>query len=175
MVYNGEVTTSEHQDTDFITRLRASWKVAMPHVDTMPMELLGRINRISSQSTQLLDQILAPSGVSRSEFDVLCALARSERALRANEVTAQTMLSGAATTKLTARLEQAGLIKRERLERDGRGVLLTLTDAGRTLVETQFPRCLDGDKQLLRGLSDDEQATLAGLLRKVSDNAARAT
>lgn len=145
----------------------------MPQVDTSPMELLGRINRIGSQSTQQLDRVLAPSGVSRSEFDVLCALARSERPLRANEVTAQTMLSGAATTKLTARLETAGLIKRERLQRDGRGILLELTPTGRTLVEADFPRCLEADQQLLQGLSDEEQATLAELLRKVSNNAER--
>jgi DNA-binding MarR family transcriptional regulator len=54
------------------------------------------------------------------------------------------MLSGAATTKLTTRLEKAGLIRRERLERDGRGVLLALTATGRDLVETEFPRCLEG-------------------------------
>jgi DNA-binding MarR family transcriptional regulator len=168
------VTTSEQQDSDFITRLRASWKRAMPQVDTMPMELLGRINRIGSQSIQQLDRVLAPSGVSRSEFDVLCALARSERPLRAHEVTAQTMLSGAATTKLTARLRTAGLISRERLERDGRGVLLELTPTGKNLVVTQFPRCLDADRQLLRGLSEEEQATFAALLRKVSDNAEHA-
>ncbi|MCX6499601.1 MAG: MarR family transcriptional regulator [Arthrobacter sp.] len=165
---------NERQDSDFIARLRASWKRAMPQIDTLPIELLGRINRVGSQSIQQLDRVLAPSGVTRSEFDVLCALARSERPLRANEVTAQTMLSGAATTKLTARLQTAGLIKRERLERDGRGVLLELTPAGRSLVETEFPRCLDADRQLLRGLSDEEQATLAALLRKVSDNAERA-
>ncbi|GAA4043968.1 MarR family transcriptional regulator [Arthrobacter methylotrophus] len=168
------MTTSEYQDSDFITRLRASWKRAMPRLDTTSIELVGRINRIASQSIQQLDRVLAPSGVSRSEFDVLCALARSERPLRANEVTAQTMLSGAATTKLTARLQAVGLISRERLERDGRGVLLELTPAGRSLVETQFPRCLEADQQLLQGLSNDEQAALATLLRRVSENAERA-
>ncbi|MFT2816725.1 MarR family winged helix-turn-helix transcriptional regulator [Leifsonia sp. A12D58] len=163
----------ESSNTDFISRLRRSWKQALPELDTTPVELMGRINRISALSTQQLDRVLASSGVSRSEFDVLCALARSDRPLRASEVTAQTMLSGAATTKLTARLDDAGLLRRQRLERDGRVVLLELTDAGRTLVETQFPRCLDQERQLLAGLDDTEQADLARLLRKVSGAAER--
>lgn len=137
------------------------------------MEVVGRINRISALSIQQLDRVLSPSGVSRSEFDVLCALARSGRALRASEVTAQTMLSGAATTKLTSRLESAGLLRRDRTERDGRVVMLELTDAGRQLVESEFPRCVDHDRQLIEGLDDQDQAALAALLRKIAENAER--
>jgi DNA-binding MarR family transcriptional regulator len=165
----------ESPEDDFITRLRRNWARALPELDTMPVELLGRINRISALSIQQLDRVLASSGVSRSEFDVLCALARSDRPLRASEVTAQTMLSGAATTKLTARLERIGLIRRQGLERDGRVVLLQLTDAGRDLVETEFPRCIDHDRELLAGLDEKEQAVLASLLRRISGNAERST
>lgn len=146
----------------------------MPQLDTEPMELLGRINRISAQSLSQQERVLASSGISRSEFDVLCALARSERPLRASEVTSSTMLSGAATTKLTARLESIGLIERSRSDRDGRVVILRLTEEGRSIVEEQLPICLDQDRVFLRGLDDDEQASLAELLHKVSANAERA-
>lgn len=146
----------------------------MPQLDTEPMELLGRINRISAQSLNQQERVLASSGISRSEFDVLCALARSERPLRASEVTSSTMLSGAATTKLTARLESIGLIERSRSDRDGRVVILRLTEEGRSIVEEQLPICLDQDRVFLRGLDDDEQASLAELLHKVSANAERA-
>lgn len=165
------MTPPQSPRDDFITRLRSSWKQALPDVDTSPLELLGRIARISALSIQQLDRVLASSGVSRSEFDVLCALARSDRPLRASEVTAETMLSGAATTKLTSRLEAIGLVRRQRLERDGRVVLLELTDGGRNLVETEFPRCLDHDRELLAGLDDGEQAVLASLLQRISGNA----
>lgn len=159
---------------DFVTRSRVKWKRAMPQLDTEPMELLGRINRISAQSLSQQERVLASSGISRSEFDVLCALARSERPLRASEVTSSTMLSGAATTKLTARLESIGLIERSRSDRDGRVVILRLTEEGRSIVEEQLPICLDQDRVFLRGLDDDEQASLAELLHKVSANAERA-
>ncbi|WP_426997085.1 MarR family winged helix-turn-helix transcriptional regulator [Pseudarthrobacter sp. N5] len=165
------MTLPESPRDDFITRLRSSWKRALPEVDTSPVELLGRITRISALSIQQLDRVLVSSGISRSEFDVLCALARSDRPLRASEVTAETMLSGAATTKLTSRLEAIGLILRQRLERDGRVVLLQLTDAGRNLVETEFPRCVAHDRELLAGLDDSEQRVLASLLQRISANA----
>ncbi|MPV89214.1 MarR family transcriptional regulator [Georgenia ruanii] len=158
---------------DFITRLRHSWQRTLPELDTTPVELLGRINRISALSIQQLDRVLASSGVTRSEFDVLCALARSDRPLRASEVTAQTMLSGAATTKLTARLERIGLVERKKLERDGRVVLLQLTAEGQDLVEREFPRCVAHDRELLTGLDEKEQAALAALLGRISDNAER--
>jgi DNA-binding MarR family transcriptional regulator len=156
------------QPDDVVSRVRANWERAMPNVDTSVIEVLGRINRISALATQQLERVLAPSGVSRSEFDVLSALARALGPLRASDVTAQTMLSGAATTKLTARLEQIGLLERERSERDGRVVMLKLTKAGRDLVKTEFPRMVERDALLIAGLDADERATLAELLRKLS-------
>lgn len=158
-------------DSDFIARTRAKWRQAMPELDTFPMELLGRINRISAQSIAQQDRVLSPSGVSRSEFDVLCALVRSQRPLRASEVTSLTMLSGAATTKLTARLESVGFIERRRSDRDGRVVMLEVTEDGKQLVREQMPHCLDQDRQALRGLTEEELSVLSGLLRKVAANA----
>jgi DNA-binding MarR family transcriptional regulator len=131
---------------------------------------MGRITRISSQSLHQLDRALAPSGVSRAEFDVMSALARSDRPLRASEVTAVTMFSGAATTKHADRLAKLGLVERQRFERDGRVVLLQLTEAGRALVESEFPRRVERDRLSLSGLSEDEKVQLTALLKRFSVN-----
>jgi DNA-binding MarR family transcriptional regulator len=155
---------------DFIDCARSDWRQAYPGLDTSALELMGRISRISAQSVQLLDRLLAASGVTRAEFGVLCALARSNRPLRASEVTAATLSSSAATTKHAARLEKAGLVGRLRLERDGRVVLLQLTEAGRSLVEAQMPRCMELDRSMLDGIGEDELAVLASLLRTISVN-----
>ena len=108
--------------------------------------------------------------ISRSEFEVLSALARSDHPLRASEVTSITGISGASTTKHTERLAKLGLVERKRLERDGRVVLLTLTDDGRALVEKEFARRLARERQMLDGLDDDEVQVLSDLLRKVVRN-----
>ncbi|QBJ96714.1 MarR family transcriptional regulator [Rhodococcus sp. ABRD24] len=162
---------------DFIDRVRQEWANSRPGIDTSPIEVIGRITRISSQTLHRLERALGPSGVSRAEFEVLCALARSDRPLRASEVTAVTMVSGAATTKHADRLVRIGLLERKRFERDGRVVLLELTDAGRELVDREFPQRVDRDRLLLDGLDDDERAQLTRLLRKIgrnSDDAERA-
>ncbi|WP_424808663.1 MarR family winged helix-turn-helix transcriptional regulator [Rhodococcus sp. 27YEA15] len=156
---------------DFIDRVRRDWIKSYPDIDTSPVEVMGRITRISSQSLNQLDRALAPSGISRAEFDVLSALARSDRPLRASEVTAVTMFSGAATTKHADRLGKLGLVQRTRFEHDGRVVLLQLTAAGRELVKTEFPRRIDRDRRMLAGLDENELVQLAALLRRISVNA----
>lgn len=155
-------------EDDFIDKVRGEWEHAYPRIDTSPIEVMGRITRISSQSLHQLDRALAPSGVSRAEFDVLSALARSGRPLRASEVTAVTMVSGGATTKHADRLAKLGLVERRRFERDGRVVLLALTEAGRALIEAEFPRRVERDRTLLAGLDDTERAQLAALLKRIS-------
>ncbi|NMM90106.1 MarR family transcriptional regulator [Rhodococcus sp. SRB_17] len=157
-------------EDDFIDKVRREWKRVYPEYDSSPIEVMGRINRISSQSLHQLDRALAPTGVSRAEFDVMSALARSDRPLRTSEVTSVTMFSGAATTKHADRLTKLGLVERKRFERDGRVVLLQLTDAGRALVEAEFPRRVARDRQLLSGLDVDEQAQLTALLKRISIN-----
>ncbi|MHA2643027.1 MAG: MarR family transcriptional regulator, partial [bacterium JZ-2024 1] len=44
------------------------------------------------------------------------------------------------------------------------------TDAGRAMVDEEFPRRVERDRQLLQGLDDDERALLAGLLRRIARN-----
>lgn len=155
---------------DFVDRVRQDWATTYPGVDATPIDVIGRITRIGSQALHQLDRALAESDISRVEFEILCALARSGRPLRASEVTSATMTSGASTTKHTDRLTRVGLIERLPFERDGRVVLLRLTDAGRAVVDHEFPRRVERDWRLLTGLTPDELETLAVLLRRVAAN-----
>lgn len=160
--------TSENTPGDVVDRIRREWAAAYPDLDTDPVEIFGRVNRIASALAHQLDRDLEAHAIGRSEFDVLGALARADRPLRASEVVSTTMLSGASITKLTERLATLDLLHRRKSERDGRVVLLELTDAGRELVDTQFPRRLARDTELVAELDDDERSTLITLLRKVS-------
>jgi DNA-binding transcriptional ArsR family regulator len=65
------------------------------------------------------------------------------------------------------RLERAGLIERRGDPDDRRNVLIRLTDDGRALFERVAPAHLANEQRMLSGLTDDERATLADLLRKL--------
>lgn len=157
-------------DVDLVDRIAREWAQAYPDLDTSPIAILGRVTYVASIAAHRLDVNLERHAVSRSEFDVLGALARADRPLRASEVVSTTMLSGASITKLTENLSKRGLLRRNRSSRDGRVVLLDLTDDGRRLVDEELPRRLADDEQVLAVLDADERATLTALLRKVSAN-----
>ena len=67
-------------------------------------------------------------------------------------------------------LTKIGLLERLPFERDGRVVLLQLTEAGRALVDVELPSRAERDHRLLEGLDEQERRTLADLLRRVSRN-----
>ncbi|AQT78761.1 MarR family transcriptional regulator [Mycolicibacterium litorale] len=153
--------------SDTVDRIRWEWATAYPHLDTAPIDVLGRVQRIASICNQRLDSNLERHGVTRSEFAVLGALARVDRPLRASEVVSTTLLSGASVTKIADSLARRGLLERQKSERDGRVVLLVLTGAGRAVVDSEMPRRLADDEAMISGLTDAERATLAELLRKI--------
>ncbi|MBF0661757.1 MULTISPECIES: MarR family winged helix-turn-helix transcriptional regulator [unclassified Rhodococcus (in: high G+C Gram-positive bacteria)] len=155
---------------DYVDRVRRAWEDLYPDLDLRPLDVIGRITRIGALALTRLERELEPRGIGRTEFEVLSALARSPHPLRASEVTSVTGISGASTTKHTERLAKLGLVERLRLERDGRVVLLSLTDTGRALVESELPRRVQSERLMLDGLSEDELEVLTGLLRRIARN-----
>jgi DNA-binding MarR family transcriptional regulator len=74
--------------------------------------------------------------------------------------------SGAITQRLD-RLEEKGLITRERSEADGRAVVVTLSPAGRAALDAALPDHLETERALLDGLPAEDREVLAGLLRRL--------
>ena len=161
-------TPDSRPGRDLVDRIEAEWAQSYPDLDVAPIAILGRIQRIATVSNRRLDRKLEAHGIGRSEFDVLGALARSDRPLRASEVVSTTMLSGASITKISETLSRRGLLERRRSERDGRVVLLELTAEGRALVDAELPNRLADDADVLAPLSADERGQLVDLLRRIS-------
>lgn len=152
---------------DSVDRLRADWEREAPELDVAPIAVAGRITRIAALLDARAESALAAAGLSRGEFDVLCALRRAGRPLRAAEVSTITAASGAAITKRADTLVRAGLVGRAVPHRDRRGVLLELTDAGRETVDRLMPEHLAREAEALAGLDAGETAALAALLSRV--------
>lgn len=152
---------------DYIERVRAQWAERLPDVDTSPAEVGARVRRIAALLEAEVSDDLAARDVTRAELDVLTALRRSGRPLRAGEITTMTGSPGASITKRLDRLERAGLVERAVHERDKRGVLVALTAEGEGLVDELFPRQVEHERAALVDLSEAERAELGRLLAVV--------
>ncbi len=87
--------------------------------------------------------------------------------LRPTDLTNATMLTSSGTTKRLDKLEQEGLIRREADPNDRRGTLITLTEAGRELIDSVTAAHLANEARLVGALDQDEQRVLTELLRKL--------
>ena len=155
------------EERDEVDDLVAAWRLQRPDLDVAPLQVLSRVSRLARHLDIARRGAFAGHGLEAWEFDVLSALRRSGppfqltpgALLRATLVTSGTM------TNRIDRLAAAGLVRREPDPRDRRGVLVTLTDQGRAVVDAAFTDLLDREHALLAGLLDDQRQQLAGLLR----------
>jgi len=152
---------------DYVDRLRAQWAERLPELDTRAADVVARILRIAALVGHAHERALEAEDLNRGEFELLAALRRADRPLRAREITTVTESPGASITKRIDRLERAGLVERTVPERDRRGVLVSLTPAGVELVDRLFPAQVAREGAALTGLDAAERARLAELLSVV--------
>ncbi len=154
---------------DEVDRLVTAWRTERPDLDIEPLHVLSRVSRLARHLDRARRAVFAAHDMESWEFDVLTALRRGGppyqlspgRLLRATLVTSGTM------TNRIDRLESHGLVQRHPDPQDKRGVLVRLTDAGRTRVDAAFDDLLGRERELLASLSHAEQSSLAGLLRSL--------
>ena len=157
-------------DTDGVDAILEQWHRERPDLDTSPIGVIGRISRLSREIERRLEPVYAASGLEPGWYDVLATLRRAgpPYRLRPTDFAATLMLTTSGTTKRLDRLEAAGYVTREPDPGDRRGVLITLTPQGRTLVDHAAVQHLANERRILAGLSPAEQRQLADLLRKLS-------
>jgi len=149
---------------DAVAGVLRQWAVVHPDMDLAPVAVLGRINRCAALLQRVTDAPLGAAELSRPEFDLLLALRRVGGELTPGRLARETFASPAAVTKRVRALEQRGLVARRIDGRDRRVAHLTLTDAGRDLVDHVFPQQLSYEHSLLSRLPDDERSELARIL-----------
>lgn len=154
---------------DGVDDRREQWASELPDIDTRGMAILGRARRLTLLARPQIDAVLAKYGLDAGEADVLFTLLRSGHPyrMRPTELFRSMMVSSGGMTHRLNRLGQEGLIVRCPAEGDGRSLLVELTDAGRQKAEAAFREDMAIEAKLLQGISDEEQAQLAGLLRRL--------
>ena len=156
-------------NADAVDRIVGQWNVERPELDTEPMEILGRMNRITRAVGDRQEAAYGRLGIGRGEFDVLATLRRSGEpyVLSPKELAASTMLTTGGMTGRLDKLERMGLIGRSPDPYDRRGLRVGLTDRGRAIVDEAVVAGLEAQSAVLAGLSAADRRRLAALLRDV--------
>ena len=151
---------------DAVDLILAQWARERPDLDCSPMGIIGRISQLQREVHLAQRATFARHGLDAPSFDVLAALRRAgpPYQLTPTALMRTALVTSGAITQRLDRLEEKGLITRERSEADGRAVVVTLTDAGRAALDSALPDHLETERALLAGLSDREREQLATLL-----------
>ena len=122
--------------------------------------------------TGLYTPLLKPLGLTYTQYIVLLVLWEKD-GVSVTEIGEKLMLDNGTLSPLLKKLEQAGYVVRQRSREDERGVVVSLTDAGRALQEKakdvplQVAGCV--------ALPPEKAQTLYTLLYELLDNQNRKT
>ena len=109
-------------------------------------------------------------GASMREYDVLYTLSKCPDPINLRELNRHVLLSQPALSRLVDRLAERGLVERCSDPADGRGVRLSLTEAGRHWQRRIGGRhALGVTRAMTAGLDPEELGQLERICRKLAD------
>ena len=151
---------------DAVDAIVSQWEGLSPPVDVAPIEVIGRVSRLSRLVDRRLAENYARHDIEAWMYDVLATLRRSGEPyeLTAGDLMRQTMVTTGAVTNRIDRLEGRGLVERVGAS-DRRKVIVRLTTAGRELVDEVVVTHVALEDELLASLDARQRTQLAGLLR----------
>lgn len=130
------------------------------------LELQQATSRLRSEMSR---RVAERVGVSVTEFDVLWHLANAiDRRLTMSDVAERAMITPSGATRLVARLERRGWVRREALPDNRRTVYAVLTPAGVTATRSAFKPLHAARQDLFDDrLTDTDVADLRRVLGKL--------
>ena len=154
---------------DEVDRIVVAWAHERPDLDVAPLQVLSRVSRLARHLDLARGAAFAERGLELWEFDVLSALRRSgpPYQLSPGQLVSQTLVTSGTMTNRVDRLTARRLVERSPDPGDRRGVIVTLTEAGRETVDAALADLLTRERELLSRLSERDRSTLAALLREL--------
>jgi DNA-binding MarR family transcriptional regulator len=128
-----------------------------------------RIKLLSQLLTRTFQERLEPYGLTPFHWVVLCCLWK-EDGLATSSIGERLQQVGGTLTGVLDRMEERGLVRRERDSRDRRIWRIWLTDAGRQLEEVLPPIAMEIREQAMAGIPTDERKLLSRLIDQAIAN-----
>jgi DNA-binding MarR family transcriptional regulator len=152
---------------DSVDRLAQAWNASVPSFSTDSLNVFARIQHLARFYEEALANVGARHGLIPSDVYVLLALRRSPHPLNPAELIEELSVTSSAVTKRLDRLAALGLLIRRPDERDGRGVKIALTRAGRKVIDDEILFTDDFPFKAAYALPKTEREQLTVLLRRL--------
>ena len=155
-----------HDDVDEIV---AAWRRERPDLDPEPLHVFSRLSRLARRLDLDRATAFGDHGIDGWEFDVLSALRRAgdPYELSPGRLGQETLVTSGTMTNRIDRLAAKGWVERAPSPTDRRGVIVRLTDAGRSAVDGAMADLLDRERDQLSELGTAEITELTALLRRL--------
>jgi DNA-binding MarR family transcriptional regulator len=155
--------------TDTVDLVQQQWRRALPDLDTRALGVTHRITAIATSINRDAEAVFSPLGVTGATFDVLAALyaAGPDHQLSPSQLYKGRLVSSGGMTARLDLAEAAGLVARSRDQRDRRGVVVTLSDAGVRVVTAGVTALLDRERHLGAAVSVQAREAVTRLLAKL--------
>ncbi len=130
--------------------------------------LFAQAKVLGALETDMMDQ----HGLAMSWFDVLGRLNQAPgKRLRMHELEESVLFTRSGITRLADRIEEAGLIRRERSAEDRRGVYLVITEAGIARINEVWPDHVASiQSHFGQYLNDQDVESLRNATQKILDH-----
>jgi len=126
--------------------------------------------RLLSECMQLFEQASARNvrklGFTHSQFDIIATLGNTP-GMTCKELGEKTLITKGTLTGVLDRLEQKGLIQRDRGNDDRRQLFVKLTPVGEATFDDIFPKIVQSGKQRFKTYTEDDYLNLESSLLKL--------
>jgi len=155
---------SQSTDPEISQKSLSQWQHVMA-----PYGLGYRIKLLSQLMARRFQERLDPFGLTPFHWVVLCCL-WEENGLATSSIGEKLQQVGGTLTGVLDRMEERGLVRRERDRQDRRIWRIWLTEAGGQLKQELLPIARDIREETLEGMSEPERQLLSGLVDRAIAN-----
>lgn len=141
-------------------------KISYGHDSDLNLKALVVLSRGTQSVRRKEMQTIKFGGLTPSQFGVLEVLYHKGD-LRIADIIQKMLSTGGNMTVIIDNLEKDGLIKRYQAEDDKRSTIVSLTEKGKTLIESIFPIHLENINHIFSVLDEDEKTTLIKIMKKL--------
>ncbi len=153
---------------DHVDKIIKQWHQERPDLNVEPMEVIGRIKRLSQYLSREMEKTFSVHGLNASKFDVLATIRRSgvPYGLSPGDLVASTMVTSGTITNRVDQLVKSGLVERIPNPKDARGFIISLTNEGHILINRVLNDHVTTQAQLIEFLTKEDKKNLNVILRK---------